>query len=156
MKKFFTFMIVAMTAILISSCEEIDTISADMRYQQGYSPVIYSATFGTGNEQAKALHDAALKGISDLQQKYDRQWIVPVSGSTIDEACAEADIQALADYDAAVAELKSWQEAFIAQRDAEDHGMGSFTISYSFVVKRDKVLKESEPIVFEYPAPAAE
>ncbi len=152
MKKIFALLAVVVAAALISSCGETTTVSMDMPYNKYIANPKNSSSFTNNDAEAKGLYQAVMQGINDIKVKYEKQWTVPVSGSTIDEACAKADAEALADFDKVVAELKSWQEAFIEQRDSKDYGGGSFTLTYVYRVSRDKVLKESETITFQYPA----
>lgn len=146
MKSIFA-LLIAMFAF--SACGDKETTSGEMIYNKGYEQTAYSAVVASGSK-CEGLLGAVQTGIAERIKTYNKEWTVKFSGSSEDSALAKADQEAVADFDAAVASLKEWQETFDDYKISKDFGSGSFSLTYVVRVWRDKTLKESEPIVFEY------
>lgn len=144
-----TVLALLMMTLAFTACNDDETVSGEMKYTKGYELGPFSSFIPSGSDCAILLNTLQ-KNISRLTQNYNKEWSVSFSGTSIDSALAKADQEAVADFDAAVANLKSLQKEFEETVAKSDVGKGSFSITYVVRVKRDKVLKESEPIVFEY------
>lgn len=147
MKKIFFVALFALA--LCVSCTEEKTVSGVMPYTKGYK-IIDSYWVGSSNSDAAALMGAVQNGIADLEATYNKKWDVKFSGETEDAALASADAAALSDFDQAVTKLKDWQATFNTFKQTKDFGKGHFRMTYLYSVSRDKVLKESDTVVFEY------
>lgn len=135
--------------LALSSCNEKETVSGDMTYHKEYVLTAYSV-FKTSGSNCEVLLSTVQDGINSFKQSYDKEWKVGFSGSSEDAALSVADREAVADFDAAVESLKDWQRQFEETKAISDIGKGAFSLTYVVRVWRNKVLKESEPIVFEY------
>lgn len=146
MKTIFTLL---MAMLAFSACGEKETVSGEMIYHKGYEKIT-DASVLSSNSQAAALRAAVVQGINERITSYNKEWTVKFSGSAEDSALAQSDQAAVADFDAAVASMTAWKQAFDETKVSKDYGAGSFTLTYVVRVWRDKILKESDPIVFEY------
>lgn len=137
-----------MMMLAFTACNDDETVSGEMKYTKGYE--LGSFSYTTPGTNCAALLTTLNNNIAELEKKYNKEWSVSFSGSSVDSALAKADQEAVADFDAAVAEMKKLKQDMEEVIAKEDIGKGSFSKTYVVRVKRDKVLKESEPIVFEY------
>lgn len=137
-----------MMMMAFTACNDDETVSGEMKYTKGYE--LGSFSYTTPGTNCAALLATLNENIAELEKKYNKEWSVSFSGSSVDSALAKADQEAVADFDAAVAEMKKLKQDMEEEIAKEEIGKGSFSITYVVRVKRDKVLKESEPIVFEY------
>lgn len=137
-----------MMMMAFTACNDDETVSGEMKYTKGYE--LGSFSYTTPGTNCAALLTTLNNNIAELEKKYNKEWSVSFSGSSVDSALAKADQEAVADFDAAVAEMKKLKQDMEEVIAKEDIGKGSFSKTYVVRVKRDKVLKESEPIVFEY------
>jgi hypothetical protein len=134
--------------LVFSACGK-ETVSGEMIYKKKYEPTVSSSVVSTNSDCAKLLKIVE-QGINDRKNTYNKEWSVAFSGPSVDEALTSADALAVEDYDAAVASLKKWQKDVADILATKTFGPGSFKIGYVVKVWRDKVLKESEEIIFEY------
>lgn len=146
-KLIFAFLI---SMLALSACSEKETVSGDMPYHKGYEMTALFSSFTNSSTNSKALLATVQNGVNTLSQRYNKEWKVSFSGSSKDSALAKADQEAVADFDAAVESLLDWHRQFEETKAISDVGPGSFSVTYVVRVWRDKVLKESEPITFEY------
>ncbi len=146
MKSIFA-LLIAMLAF--SACDDKETVSGEMIYHKGYN-LTASSIVVTNNSDCAALLGAVRQGIAEREKTYNKEWTVKFSGSSEDSALAKSDQEAVADFDAAVASLTKWKQTFDEYKVSKDFGAGSFSLTYVVSVWRDKTLKESDPIVFEY------
>lgn len=137
-----------MMMLAFTACNDDETVSGEMKYTKGYEQISFSST--TPGTNCAALLATLNDNIAVLTKKYHKEWSVSFSGTSVDSALAKADQEAIADFDAAVAEMKKLKQDMEEIIANEEIGKGSFSKTYVVRVKRDKVLKESEPIVFEY------
>lgn len=137
-----------MMMLAFTACNDDETVSGEMKYTKGYE--LGSFSYTTPGTNCAALLTTLNNNIAELEKKYNKEWSVSFSGSSVDSALAKADQEAVADFDAAVADMKKLKQEMEEVIAKEDIGKGSFSKTYVVRVKRDKVLKESEPIVFEY------
>lgn len=138
-----------MMMMAFTACNDDETVSGEMKYTIGYELGSFSKFIPSGTP-CEALLTTLNNNIAELEKKYNKEWSVKFSGSSVDSALAKADQEAVADFDAAVAEMKKLKQDMEEVIAKEEIGKGSFSKTYVVRVKRDKVLKESEPIVFEY------
>ncbi len=150
MKKLFFVLFVAMALQSMISCTE-ETVSGIMPYSKDFEFVETFTSFTNEYVAVEQLYDEVMQDILALKTEYGKKWDVEYSGSSLDEALAAEDENALADFDQAVASMMSLKESFDADIAAGDYGKGSFTVTVQYVVKRDMVLKSSEEITFKYP-----
>lgn len=150
MKKLFFVLFVAMALQSMVSCTE-ETVSGIMPYSKDFEFVETFTSFTNESVAAEQLYDEVMQDILALKTEYGKKWDVEYSGSSLDEALAAEDENALADFDQAVASMMSLKESFDADIAAGDYGKGSFTVTVQYVVKRDMVLKSSEEVTFKYP-----
>ncbi|MDR2937037.1 MAG: hypothetical protein LBU80_06850 [Rikenellaceae bacterium] len=142
---------VLFTSLLLSGCPDGVTVSGTMPYKKIFEITEHSSFITSpAGDECKGLMGAVEMGIAEREKAFTKSWDVEYSGKSLDEALARADTEATADFDAAVASLKEWQKTFEEMTASKNYGPGSFTIAYVVRVSRDKVLRESEPIVFEY------
>lgn len=135
--------------LAFSGCSEKETVSGDMPYHKEYKMTAISSVTSSGSN-CRALLTTVQNGVKNLNLNYSKAWKVSFSGSSKDSALAKADREAVADFDAAVESLLDWHRQFEETKAKSDIGKGYFSVTYVVSVWRDKVLKESEPIVFEY------
>lgn len=136
--------------LAFTACNDDETVSGVMKYNKGYQQTaFFSASISTGSD-CEALLAAVKKGINGQILNYNKEWDVPFSGSSTDSALKKADQEAVADFDAAVEGMLAWKKQFDEFKVSKDFGKGSFSMTYVVRVWRDKVLRESDPIVFEY------
>lgn len=138
-----------LSMLALTACNENETVSGEMTYHKGYEMPAFSYG-GIPGSNCEALMNTVQKGVAARSQNYNKEWKVSFSGSSEDSALASADQEAVADFDAAVESLRDWHRQFEETKAANDIGKGSFSITYIVRVWRNKILKESEPIVFEY------
>lgn len=148
LKSIFALLILTLT---FSACNDKETVSGDMKYNKAYVTTHYE-TFIPSGPNCKTLLDLLESHLKAQKAQYNREWSVSFSGTSVDSALAKADQEAVADFDTAVANLKALKKQVdeTIAKDGNGIGKGSFSITYVVRVWRDKVLKESEPIVFEY------
>lgn len=146
MKSIFALVIMMLA---FTACNDDETVSGEMRYNKGYQQTAFSAGITTGTP-CEALLGAVQKGIAGQIRNYNKEWSVSFSGSSEDSALKQADQEAVADFDAAVESMQAWKTEFDEFKVSQDFGKGSFSITYVVRVWRNKVLRESDPIVFEY------
>lgn len=132
-----------------SACSEDEEVRGDMPYKSEWE--LKDAGIAVSpNSHAVSLSTAVQTEINELETKYNKNWTVSYLGASVDEALAAEDQKALSGFDDAVSEMKTLATAFDNQVYQKDYAGGSFKYTYTYIVSRDKILKESEPIIFEY------